>query len=503
MIKQRLTAIVTAFAFMLSPILSVSAEAPRGTFYEIYVRAFADSDGDGTGDLNGVTEKLQYLSDLGIGGIWLMPVFDAKSDHGYDSIDYRKIDSDYGTDEDMRALLDAAHEKGISVILDLVLNHTSTDCPWFQDALSGGEKRDWYRFYDEESGDPSLLSAKPLGGDAWHDSKGGEYYGVFWDGMPDLNLSNEEVKNELIDIALYWLEMGVDGFRLDATSHFFAYGEEALKQETKRSGEFLKEFQTALRSQHPDCYIVGEAWESLEKRKDIIVGIDSVFNFDFSDKLIALLNNGGNANTFIKQMHDALQECESVNADFLDAVFLSNHDQNRILSQLKRRPERYKLAAGILLTFEGNPFLYYGEEIGMQGAKPDEQIRTPMLWGGDDASQCTFIESKYNKKTLSLAEQKDDPDSLYSYVRSLVRLRKEHDALLRGALVPIDTGNLKLMAYMRASETDKVLVIHNLSSEPQLLTGECDISGVSPDALLFGALTDGMIPAYTTIAVQK
>ncbi len=503
MAMKRIFAVLLALALMLSPMLSASAEAPRGTFYEIYVRAFADSNGDGIGDLNGLAQKLDYLSDLGVGGLWLMPVFDAKSDHGYDTIDYRRIDPDYGTNEDLKALISAAHEKGIAVILDLVLNHTSTDCPWFQEALNGGEKKSWYRFFDEASDDPALLSAKPLGGAAWHDSAAGKYYGVFWDGMPDLNLSNDEVKQELTDIALFWLDMGVDGFRLDATSHFFAYGETSLKQETALSGEFLKEFQTALREKYPDCYIVGEAWDSLEKRKDILSGIDSVFNFDFGEKVISLLNNGGNASTFLKQICEIEQECESVNADFLDAVFLTNHDQTRILSQLKRKPERYKLAAGILLTFGGNPFLYYGEELGMQGAKPDEQIRTPMLWGAGDSAQCTFIESVYNKKTLTLAEQKDDPDSIYSYVRSLARLKREHDALLSGTLAPIETGNPKLMAYMRESETDKILVVHNLSADAQALDGADELTEISQNALLFGSVTDGTIPAYSTIIVQK
>lgn len=487
---------------LLIPCASV-AEAPRGTFYEIYVRAYADGDGDGIGDLKGLRGKLDYLSDMGVGGLWLMPVFDAKSDHGYDTVDYYSIDPDYGTNEDMRELIAAARERGIVVILDFVMNHTSTDCAWFQNALDGGDKRDWYRFYREGADSPSLLTAQPWGSPVWHDSRGGKYYGIFWDGMPDLNLGNPEVKDELLKIARYWLDMGVAGFRLDATSHFFAYGEEELKQRTDLSGAFLAELDAALRADYPDLYIVGEAWETLDKRKDILAGIDSVFDFDFGETLIRLLNQGGDANAALKTICANEFACEAANPDFLNAVFLTNHDQNRVLAQLKYDKERYRLAAGVLLTFSGNPFLYYGEEIGMLGAKPDEEIRTPMLWGGGDPAECTFIKSRYNKKTVPYAEQKDDPESLYSYVRTLARLRRDTPALLRGELKPLDSASIKVMAYERSYDGQTLLVLNNFSSEPQtanIAFYDADVKDMKP---IFGSLENGSIPPMSTVILQK
>lgn len=494
---KRLLALICA-ALLLAPAAGMAADVPRGTFYEIYVRAYADSNGDGIGDLKGLTQKLDYLDDLGVSGLWLMPVFEARSDHGYDVIDYRTIDPDYGTNDDMRALLEAAHERDIAVIVDLPVNHTSTDCPWFADALKGGEKRDWYHFFDEATDDPALLTAAPWGSMVWHQSEGGRYYGLFWSGMPDLNLSNDQVKAELADIAKFWLGMGVDGFRLDATSHFFGYGEEAMEQQTARSGAFLKEFQTELRAAYPDCYIVGEAWEKLEKREDILRGIESVFDFDFSDRVIRLMNAGGDANKALSRLCDTEAACAAVNPAFLNAPFLTNHDQERVMTQLGGDQAKYRLAVGVLLTFSGNPFLYYGEEIGMLGSKPDEQLRTPMLWGADDPLTCTFMESAHNKDTVPLAGQAADEGSLYHYVRALARLRREHGALRAGMLEPLDSGSGKLMMYRRTDGDESILVIHNFATEAKQPPVTIDEA-----ALLFGSLTDGLLPPMSTVVVLE
>ncbi len=509
MTKRVLAAALCCLIALAGAVSSAGAEIPKGVFYEVYVRAFADSDGDGIGDLKGLTAKLDYLNDgdpstyddLGVTGLWLMPVFEAKSDHGYDTTDYYTIDPDYGTNEDMRVLLEEAHKRGVSVIVDLVLNHTSSDHPWFQNALDGGEKRDWYRFFQEGVDDPALLRAAPLGGPAWHESRGGTYCGLFWEGMPDLNLDNPEVEAELRAIARYWLAMGVDGFRLDATSHFFGFGEDVLEQQTAKSGQWLRAFTDDLKADYPDVYIVGEAWEDQQKRADILFGVDSVFNFDVGKRLVSRLTNGVDANRFPREIEKYTAECTAANPLFWDAPFLTNHDQERILTQLGGDESAYRLLAGIVLTLPGNPFLYYGEELGMQGRKPDEQLRTPMLWGGGDAAQCTFVASQYNDGTAPVSAQLAQDDSLLRTLIGLIATRNRCDALRLGSLTALDTDNRSLMAYRMTYGEQSVLVFHNLhATEAQPLT--LGSGAVSPDAsVLYGTRQNGTIPARSTLVL--
>ncbi len=234
-------------------------------FYEVFVRSFADSDGDGIGDLRGLTSRLDDLNDgdpattddLGVTGLWLMPVAESPSYHGYDVVDYRAIERDYGTAADFRALMAAAHERGIDVIVDLVLNHTSRDHPWFQDALTPGSAHDdWYIWADERPG-----SAGPTGRRVWHAAGERFFYGYFWDGMPDLNLANPDVTAELDAIGRFWLdEMGVDGFRLDAARHLIEDGRQL--ENTPATFEWLAGFRERLKADHPDALVLGEVWDA-------------------------------------------------------------------------------------------------------------------------------------------------------------------------------------------------------------------------------------------------
>src|SRR5687767_12780971 len=234
-------------------------------FYEIFVRSFYDSDGDGIGDLQGVIEKLDYLNDgdpdttddLGVTGIWLMPVMEAPSYHGYDVTDYRKVDPDYGTNEDFRRLVNEAHERGIIVITDFVVNHTSTEHPWFQDSVQGGEHADWYVWSDTDPG-----TRGPSGQVVWHPADNGRYYyAVFWEGQPDLNLANPDVKAEIYDVARFWLEdMGADGFRIDGARHIIE--DEASQVDTPETIAWLTDFREHVRSINPDALVVGEVWTS-------------------------------------------------------------------------------------------------------------------------------------------------------------------------------------------------------------------------------------------------
>ncbi|MGQ0600216.1 MAG: alpha-amylase family glycosyl hydrolase, partial [Anaerolineales bacterium] len=255
-------------------------------FYEIFVRSFRDSDGDGVGDFNGLIEKLDYLNDgdpttttdLGVTGIWLMPITESPSYHGYDVVDYYAVDQEYGTREDFARLLDEAHQRGIKVIVDLVLNHTGLDHPWFKEADAGNaEYRDWYLWADEA---PNYRG--PWGQQVWYAAKDGYYYAVFWSGMPDLNLENPKVTTQIQDITRFWLEeMNVDGLRLDAIKHFVEQG--PAQENTPATHAWLQSYFQFYKSVDPNTFTVGEAWTDTPKVVDYIGDeVDVAFEFDLA-----------------------------------------------------------------------------------------------------------------------------------------------------------------------------------------------------------------------------
>src|SRR5512143_3600363 len=241
--------------------------ADGGVFYEIFVRSFQDSDGNGTGDFRGLTSRLDYLNDgnpstrndLGVDAVWLMPIYPSPSYHGYDVTDYEHVNPDYGSEADFDSLLAGAHRRGIRVILDLVLNHSSAEHPWFQAASSDttSRYRDWYIW---SRTDPGWGQPWNPAGKSWHPGLGGYYYGIFWGGMPDLNFRNVEVRAEMERVAAYWLRRGVDGFRLDATRHLVEDGPGAGQNDTPGTHAFLREFSAAVRRVKPDAILVGENW---------------------------------------------------------------------------------------------------------------------------------------------------------------------------------------------------------------------------------------------------
>ena len=333
-------------------------------WYSVFVRSFADSNGDGIGDLPGLIHKLDYLAELGIDGIWLLPVHPAPSYHKYDVIDYYSIDPEYGTLQDMKKLISEAHKRNIKVILDLVVNHTSELHPWFMRAQQNKRSvyRDFYVWKDARYLPPGEESQ-------WHRPVAGPrseaYYGLFWKGMPDLNYDHERVRANVIDIARYWLDMGVDGFRLDAAMHIYP------PDRNDDNIRWWQEFRKALDKTHPHHYLVGEVTESCAFIGPYLrKGLHACFNFELAEHIIQAINYG---------RHDCLVSwLMSVNNYYRDqdpgsrdAMFLSNHDQTRIASRLGGDLQKIKLAASILLTLPGDIYLYYGEELGMFGDKPD------------------------------------------------------------------------------------------------------------------------------------
>ena len=341
-------------------------------FYEVFVRSFNDSDGDGIGDLAGITEKLDYLEELGVKGIWLMPINESSSYHGYDVDDYYKIEADYGDFEDLDKLLEEAHKRDIKVIMDLVLNHTSVKNEWFKSAKQGedSEYRDYYIWTKDMKKENEN---SPMGTKAW--SKNGEkdelYYSIFWSGMPDLNMDNEKVVDEVKNIAKFYLDKGIDGFRVDAAKWIF--------NETDKNVEFWKDFNEYIKGINEDSILVGEIWDSSFNVSNYAGALDSCFEFSIGDHIKDRIN-GGSINGFPDGYNRVKEIYEDENPDFVIAPFLKNHDQARIVSTFPD-DEGMKAAAVMYLTLPGTPFIYYGEEIGMEGGKPDEKIREPFKIG--------------------------------------------------------------------------------------------------------------------------
>jgi alpha-amylase len=455
-------------------------------FYEVFVRSFADSDGDGIGDLRGLTARLDYLNDgdpstsrdLGVDALWLMPVFESPSYHGYDAVDYERIDREYGSEEDFDRLLAEAHRRGIRVILDLVVNHTGREHPWFVEAASSPQspRRHWYVWRDDDPG-----WTQPWGGSnrTWHEHGGAFYYGVFWAGMPDLNYDHPEVRAEMKRIAEAWLRRGVDGFRLDATRHLFAEGPGELQNDRPRTHAFLRELAAHVRAVRPDALLVGENWTTTPLIATYygdtsrLAGGDELpmsFDFPLAEAIVAGARGGDAAGIAAKLAEIAAVYPPGV----LDAPFLTNHDQIRLATQLGGDPGKLCSAAAVLLTLPGAPFLYYGEEIGMENGpgRRDEEKRTPMPWdaspGGGFTTGTPWHPFAPGQQGTSVATQDADPESLLHHYRGLIRLRDGSPALRRGELELLsDPGHPgPVLAFVRRAAEEAVLVVHNVGAEP-------------------------------------
>jgi len=431
--------------------------------YEVFVRSFYDSNGDGIGDLNGLTQKLDYIAKLGASCIWLMPVAESPSYHGYDVSDYYRVERDYGTNEDFKRLVAAAHRRGIKVLVDMVLNHSSSEHPYFQAALrdTTSPYRTWYRF------SRTPLGKGPWGGEAWHRSpvRDEYYYGVFWSGMPDLNYQTPAVREEANQVATFWLrEMGVDGFRLDALPYVVEEG--ACLAGCPGTHAFLRQYAAHLRSVKPDAYTVGEVWSNIDAMLPYYPDqLTSYFAFELSDSLLSAVRTGSAAGllTGFRRLEDTLPA-------YRWSPFLTNHDQTRTLTALGGDVARAKLAATLLLTLPGLPFVYYGEEIGMTGDKPDPRLRTPMQWsprpGVGFTSGKAWESPQPDSLTTNVEAEDADPGSLLNLYRRLIYLRRKNEALATGKLVALSVTSSEVAAYLRRAGDHAVLVVANLGAAP-------------------------------------
>lgn len=481
------------------------------TWYEIFVYSFYDSDGDGIGDFKGMTEKLDYINDgnpktdtdLGCNGIWLMPIMPSPTYHKYDVKDYCAIDEAYGTMEDFEEFLETCHERGINVIIDFVMNHTSSQHEWFQQAaqylkeLPDGAVPDaaecpyvdYYHFSKEKQGGYSELA-----GTDWY------YEAQFWSEMPDLNLGNEAVRAEFSDIVDFWLNLGVDGFRLDAAKEYYSGADDA-------NVEVLSWFNTMVKEKKEDAYIVAEVWNDLPiYAKYYASGIDSCFDFAFanSDGVIANAVSGKKEAVSYGKALETLQESLLAYSDsYVDAPFYTNHDMARGAGYYSGdySEEQTKMAQAMNLWMSGSAFLYYGEELGMKGAGKDENKRAPMYWS-EDASAAGMCDGPADMDSVkmkygALETQEADGNSVYHFVKEAVHLRNQYPEIARGTVrLEESLSDANVCVIRKTYEGAEVLLAYNLSSETQEVdcTG-CTLSDSAENMKMSGVLLTGTEPA--------
>lgn len=439
-------------------------------FYEIFVRSFYDSNADGIGDFNGLIDKLDYLNDgdpattgdLGIGGIWLMPIHPSPTTHGYAVTDYYATNPQYGSLEDFRRLVEEAHRRGIRVIIDLVLNHTSIEHPWFiqsQDLRS--PYRDWYVWSDR---DPGFRG--PWGQQVWYELNGAYYYSYFWEGMADLNYTTPAVTAEMRDVSRYWLEdVGVDGFRLDAIGALIEEG--PVTVETRQTHAWFAAYNQYIKEVKPESMTIGEVWNPDEVVLPYVAKdeVDLAFEFDLSAAMLASINEGD-----ATRLLDTLRSGTARFPHGQYGAFLTNHDMARVATQLGGNTEKAKAAASLYLALPGVPFIYYGEEIGMSGDAPDEMGRRPMQWtaeqfaGFSDAVPWKAPDASY--PVVNVAAQVGDPRSLLAHYRSWIALRSAHPALRGGGMFLLSTTHPGVFACLRSGSGEALLALVNLTGAP-------------------------------------
>lgn len=479
---------VPASEAWLSRPLNVPDDKYR-TYYEVFVYSFYDSDGDGTGDLNGLRAKLDYLNDgdettaddLGVNGIWLMPIMPSATYHKYDVKDYLDVDPEYGTLEDFQALLDDCHSRGIRVILDLVMNHTASQHPWFQAAAdylqslpADGEPDpadcpyvDYYYFSRE-----TKSGYAPLSGTDWY------YEAQFWSEMPDLNLESAAVRAEFEAIAGFWLGLGVDGFRLDAVKEFVSGSIEA-------NVEILSWFNAYVKSVNQDAYLVCECWtDQTTYAQYYASGVDSMFDFSFADSdgvIAGVLNGSRKATAYGKAMAEEQALYASYNPDYINAPFYTNHDLGRTAGYYAgdNSEAQTKMGNAMNLLMSGNVFLYYGEELGMKGSGADENKRVGMYWSTDPGAEgmCKGPDgAKATMKFGSLEEQAQDPHSVYAYVRQAILLRNQNPEIARGDVTYQEAySGEQVCVVTKAYEGRELLLVFNCAAE----AASVDLSGLT------------------------
>ncbi len=452
----------------------------HAVFYEIYVRSFQDSDGDGIGDIKGLTSRLDYLKELGVDAIWLMPIMPtAFKDSGYDVSNYQDVNPEYGTLADFEALLAAAHERKMRVIMDLVLNHTSDQHAWFTESRSSktNPKADWYVWSDTPS-DPNIgcgTASAVFGSSAWQldSTRGQYYYHRFYPEQPDLNYRNPEVVDATLDVARFWLAKGVDGFRCDVIGLLYESAKECdLIPETR---DYVKKLRKVV-DEYPGRVIVAEPSNLTDATGYLGNGSDMfhmAFHFGFgyfwtfpfgSQNATAIVD------TFQKSLNGFPPGAQ-------DGLVIGSHDVPRAFSAAQGDDTRHQRAALIQLTAKGTPFIYYGEELALRPGSQQvvdlrDAARTPMLWDGSPGHGFTtgkpWIAFGAEADSFNLEVEKDAPDSMYAFYRSLLELRRGRAVWGTGEMEVLDTGTNSVFALYRHDDFMAYVAGVNMSEEDQV-----------------------------------
>lgn len=495
--------------------------------YEIYPRSFKDSNGDGIGDIQGIIEKLDYLQDLGIDIIWVCPIYQSPNDdNGYDISDYKAILSDFGTMEDFEALLSAVHKRGMKLIMDLVINHTSDEHEWFIESKSSKDNtyRDFYIWKEgADKGIPPNNWASIFGGSAWeYDSDTKEYYlHIFSKKQPDLNWENKEVRNKLYDMVNRWLDKGIDGFRIDAISHIKK--KEGLPDLPNPKGEaFVESFDGHLNQKGIDLFLNEFVENTIKKFDALTVGEANgvtvedaenwanedtgYFNMIFQFEHVDLWGSKGTGLDLSRLKTTLSRWQNALDAKGWNALFIENHDLARVVSvwgnDTTYRKKSAKALATIYFFMQGTPFIYQGQEIGMTNVKYEnindyrdvasrnyyqselakgkaheevmtyiwssgrDNSRTPMQW--DSTSYAGFsdnepwIKVNPNYRKINVEESMKDSDSIYHYYRTMIQLRRKEETFIYGSYVLLEEEHPQVFAYIRKYQNKQFLIVANL-----------------------------------------
>ncbi len=445
------------------------------TFYQIFVGSFSDSNSDGIGDLRGIINRFDYLNDgdinsgksLGVQGIWLSPIFSSPSYHKYDAKDYYQIDWRFGTDADLKELIELCHSRNVKIILDVAINHTSSSHPWYLEfksaRASGDTQNKYYNYYscvtsaEKKNG---IAYQKIAGVDCWVECN-------FSGDMPELNFDNPEVKTEALNIAKHYLDMGIDGFRFDAIKYIY-YGD------TPRSVAFWEWYMSELRAIKPDIYCVGECWSGETEILDYY-GAMNCFNFAMSqaEGFAASAAKGSSINNFTKYVEGYNAKIAKENPNGMAMSFLSNHDMDRIAGAFVTE-NHMRMAANLYLLSPGSPVIYYGEEIGMRGSRGGENTdanrRLAMLWGDSDLIKdpvgATYPDK--NQINTTVAQQMADEGSMYNYYCKLIAIRHKYGAIARGEYKSVDCSSRYLGGFVIEHDGEKIGLFHNTSATEEL-----------------------------------
>ena len=480
----------------------------NSVFYELSVRAFKDSDGDGHGDLRGLTEKLDYLQTLGVDCIWIMPIYPSPlRDDGYDIADYYSVDPDYGSLDQLKVLIEAAHQRDIRIIMDLVLNHTSDEHPWFQASRSDRSSpyRDYYVWNDDDKKYPDvriIFSDVEKSNWTWDEKAGQYFWHRFYSTQPDLNFDNPKVRDEMLNVMRFWLTLGIDGFRVDAPTYLFER-EGTNCESLPETHAYLKRIRSMMDAEFPGAIMLAESnqWPGeLARYFDAGDEFHMAFHFPLMPRMYLALAQG-DASAII----DILEATPAIPESCQWMLFLRNHDElslemvtenergfmwreyapepqmilnlgiRRRLAPIMRNDRRkIEVINSLLFTLPGSPILYYGDEIGMGDNLnlPDRNgVRTPMQW--DDSLNAGFstgepfselVQGEFGYQRVNVASQVNDPSSLFRCIKRMIAIRKEHAAFGSGGMEWIDMGIPSVAAFLRRYQDDTILVINNLAS---------------------------------------